>query len=202
MIQNGNQLKMAARIVFIVFILNMLLACSAGTVSVRNYSNANISALRTYAWYGLAQIEPDEFRSGSNAFIDGVEQQIRELLMESGYSETIISDAEILITLRIQFRNALNIESQYRQRASSDVFSAADNTISNTGSNVLLPDVDAPLFVDQQRGSLSLIIYDAKSKKPLKEGSTTVVFPQELDSQKQLTHLNKTLQRLIDRLFI
>ncbi len=192
---------LVTRILFIFLLTITFLACSSGTVSVKEYSNINLSAFRTYAWYGLAQIEPDEFRSGGDGVVDIVEQQVRKLLLESDITETTISNAQILVTLRVRFQNALNVENQYRKRAGSNIFSPDSKAIIDSDSNVLLSDVDAPLYGDQQRGSISLIIYDAKSKKPLKEGSATVVLPQDLGNQKQLLHLERAVQQLVERLF-
>jgi hypothetical protein len=60
---------------------------------------------------------------------------------------------------------------------------------------------DAPLYSGQQRGTLVLTIYDARHDQKLVRGDATVVFPHDLNNQKQLEHLKQTLQRLVEKIF-
>ncbi len=191
---------MILRTIFIVSILQILIACSMGTVSIKSYSDTNLSEQNLYAWYGMPKVKSGEAKSYDFGAAEFVEKKLVEILQERNFIETNVDKAQVLLALHIQLQESLEIENQYRQKTAVGVFSEGDDT-NNSSGNTLLPDIKSPLYSGQQRGSISITIYDAKSKDLLKKGTATVIFPHDLNNQNELLHLTDTLHRLVNKLF-
>ncbi|MBN1378066.1 MAG: hypothetical protein JXA04_02390 [Gammaproteobacteria bacterium] len=153
-----------------------------------------------YAWRGIGSIESGNKKPADLSIIDVVEHSLEQVLAESGFKQVSRDKAQIEIAFHLQLQNALEIESYYRRQIEG-VFQNSNRGIDTDQENVLLPDVDSPLYGGQQRGTIILTVYAARTQRILKSGNATVIFPENPDNQEQLLHLNKTLRRLVGKLF-
>ena len=192
---------MILRTIFIILILQILIACSVGTISVKSYSDIDLLKQNFYAWYGLPTIQSGAVKSNDFGAANIVERNLNKILAERNLVETDTGDAKILLELRIQLQESLEIENQYRRKAGAGIFGEGKGATGSPSGKTLLPDIESPLYSGQQRGSITIIVYDADTKKPLKEGIATIVFPHDLNNQKELLHLSDVLRRLVNKLF-
>lgn len=189
---------MPMRLVFYACFCLLLTACSVGTVSVKNFSDMDIAASRLYAWRGIGTARSGDTKSQDLSIVDVVEQNIERILDDRDYRQVAGSDAQIELSIHLQLQNALAVEQQYRKRMQGVFRDNHPGSVVGDG-NVLLPDVDPPLYTGQQRGTIELTVFGAGTDQVLRLGYATVVFPENIENPKQLAHLDRTLRRLVDK---
>lgn len=177
------------------FLCVLLSACSAGTISIKNYSDADFSAPRSYAWKGIGTFDAGVNGSQYNIVIDIVEQKFDRILDSMGYRCVSDNSAQFELSFHLQPQNALEVEKKYRKKAGG-IFRGNESSSPGGTDNVLLVDVDPPLYGGQQRGTVELRVFSAGTDQIVRKGYATVIFPEDVENRKQLSHLDKTLTRL------
>ena len=195
-----NPSRNKIRLLLYFFLSFLLIGCSAGTIAVKNYTTIDVSNLRLYTWRGIGSIESGDEKSVDLSIVDTIEKRFEQVLSESGFKQVSREEAQIELAFHLQLQNALQIESHYRRQIEG-VFQDNGPGVTSGQNNVLLPDVDSPLYAGQQRGTIILTVYAARTQQILKRGIATVIFPENPDDQKQVLHLNKTLHRLVSKVF-
>lgn len=181
-------------------LLQLLLGCTAGTVSTKKYSDLDLSKVSSFAWQGLTAVNTGNRKSGDLGLTEAVEQQLQDILKKRGIIEAPSSKAPIFISLNLQLENALEVEKQYRKRVGG-IYGSGEQQLYHSAGGVLLPDTDTPLYGGQQRGAVSLTVFNAATKEKVKTSFATVIFPDDLNNTDQMKHLNQMLRKLVYKTF-
>jgi hypothetical protein len=190
-----NGFAVPVRLPLVGFVCVLLSACGAGTISTKNYSDVDISAPRSYAWKGIGTFDAGVNGSQYSSIIDIVEQKFDRILDSMGYRCVSDNSAQFELSFHLQPQNALEVEKKYRKKAGG-IFGSNESSSPGGVGNVLLPDIDPPLYGGQQRGTVELRVFSAGTEQVVRKGYATVIFPEDVENRKQLSHLDKTLTRL------
>lgn len=190
-----NGFAVPTRFTLIGFFCVLFSACSVGTVSIKNYSDVDISPPRSYAWKGIGTFDTGANGSQYNGIIDIVEQKFDRILDSMGYRSVSDNSAQFELSFHLRPQNALEVEKKYREKASG-IFGGNESSSSTGAGNMLLPDVAPPLYGGQTRGTIELRVFNTGTEQIVRKGYATVIFPEDVENQKQLSHLDKTLTRL------
>ena len=193
------RIVMIARFFFCGFSLLLIAACGGSAVRVYDYDHSiNPAGLHYYSWRGYKGI--DSFQNDAPALdvIEKIWQYLEQAMAERNMQPATSTNAEVELALQLRMQNALPSEQAYRKKG---LFSQTDVTGTADGNNALLRNVDPPLYDGQQRGTVSLLVYNAGNGALVEKGDATVVYPDDLNNAQQLRNLENSLRRLVDKLF-
>ena len=195
------RITVATRFALYFFLPLLITACGTGTISIRDYnSDIDFTTLHTYSWRGFNGINAVDGNAPQLDVIEQADRYLERILAEKDMQPVRKNEAEIELGLQLQLQNASSAEQAYRKKGAV-VFKNTGTGVVDRESNALLHDVDPPLYTGQQRGTVILTVYDVRANRIIRQGDATVVFPDDLNSRKQMSHLEKSLRRLVNAVF-